>query len=666
MPRIFLLLALALSLVVASDVIAQTAARDQAKEAVLYDQLKPIAPKAVAAFQAGTQAMDNRDFDQCLSKFNEVLVAAPKFDPALRRLGYCLIEKGDRDGGYSLIQQAIDINRSPDNLISMAMARVDPGPTQYVPPEGEMKKSLEFATESAKLNNDADPAALYLIAELSLRLDQANLFRETVSKLNRLHPGESYTHYFNAIDLADKGDFDASLAEAESARSLGFDPDETSALIAAIQKAKDEAYPLAKYAFYIYCFLCLVAIWAAGLLGLFILGRQLSAKTLATIESSDPNDLTGGGHSSLKKTYRRLISFAGIYYYISLPIVVALVIVVTAALIYGSFMVGRIPIGFLIGLVFVGGGSIFFMFKSLIVKPKVEDPGNKLEPHEAPDLWELVRKVAGEIDTRPIDEIRITPGVEIAVYQRGKFRDRFRDKGERILILGVGSLNGFTTNAFRAVLAHEYGHFSNRDTAGGDVAFRVNDDMMRLADAIVKAGANTYHNLAFHFLRLYHLIFRRITHGASRLQEVLADRVAVHNYGAAAFAEGLEHVIRQKIVFDKIADSEISAALAARRKFANLYDLKIEENNSSDVETAFRAEFDRATNEDDTHPAAAVRVRVAEKIIGQEHDDLDGMVWNLFIDREQVTNAMNILVEKLVRGERYTNYHDTGISAAGD
>jgi Zn-dependent protease with chaperone function len=32
-------------------------------------------------------------------------------------------------------------------------------------------------------------------------------------------------------------------------------------------------------------------------------------------------------------------------------------------------------------------------------------------------------------------------------------------------------------DAFRAVLAHEYGHFTNRDTAGGEIALRVNRDM---------------------------------------------------------------------------------------------------------------------------------------------------------------------------------------------
>jgi Zn-dependent protease with chaperone function len=116
-------------------------------------------------------------------------------------------------------------------------------------------------------------------------------------------------------------------------------------------------------------------------------------------------------------------------------------------------------------------------------------------------------------------------------------------------VLGVGLLQGFEQGAFRAVLAHEYGHFSHRDTAGGDIALRVRQDMMKFATAMAERGQAVWWNLAFQFLRIYSFLFRRISHGATRLQEVLADRVAAHNYGAAQFEEGLRHVIQRDIEF---------------------------------------------------------------------------------------------------------------------
>ena len=49
------------------------------------------------------------------------------------------------------------------------------------------------------------------------------------------------------------------------------------------------------------------------------------------------------------------------------------------------------------------------------------------------------------------------------------------------------------------------------------------------------------------FLKAYYVMFNRITFGASRLQEVMADRVAVNAYGAPAFERGLKHVIRRDL-----------------------------------------------------------------------------------------------------------------------
>src|SRR5262249_22083716 len=160
---------------------------------------------------------------------------------------------------------------------------------------------------------------------------------------------------------------------------------------------------------------------------------------------------------------------------------------------------------------------------------------------EAPGLWDLTGEVARDIGTRPVDEIRITSGTELAVYERGSMKERAQDRAHRILILGVGLLNDFKQNAFRAALAHEYGHLSHRDTAGGDVALRVNHHMASFANAMILARQAVAWNIGFQFLRLYHFIFRRISHGATRLQEMLADKVAVLTYGAEAFEEGLRH-----------------------------------------------------------------------------------------------------------------------------
>ena len=269
---------------------------------------------------------------------------------------------------------------------------------------------------------------------------------------------------------------------------------------------------------------------------------------------------------------------------------------------------------------------------------------------EAPALWTLVRKVAEDINTRPADEIRITHGAEVAVYERGGVISKMNDNAERVLIVGLAALQGFRQNAFRAVLAHEYGHFSNRDTAGGNIALRVNMDIMQLAESMAKSGTATVYNIAFQFLRFYHFLFRRITHGASRLQEILADRVAVYHYGADAFREGLNHVIRRDIEFSHVANSEISAAYSGGRALKNLYELMPEGDDiTKSLEEEFNNYMSRPTTEDDSHPSPQDRFKLIAPINSKESLPIDGQVLDLFTDKDALTREMNDLLEQRLK-----------------
>ena len=208
-------------------------------------------------------------------------------------------------------------------------------------------------------------------------------------------------------------------------------------------------------------------------------------------------------------------------------------------------------------------------------------------------------------------------------------------------------LNDFKQNGFRAVLAHEYGHFTHRDTAGGDVAIRVNNDMMKFAHAMIANEQASWLNVAFHFLRIYHFIFRRISHGATRLQEVLADRVAALQYGALAFEEGLTHVVRKSVEFHHLAAKEIDACVTGQRALQNLYELRLDQ--ASSLQQEMDASLNRETSEDDTHPSPNDRFRLVRKIAGANELPATGMVWDLFKNREALTNEMTSLVQSEVQ-----------------
>jgi len=395
-----------------------------------------------------------------------------------------------------------------------------------------------------------------------------------------------------------------------------------------------------------------VAAWAGGLALLYVVGFALSRATLRQIERSDPAVAVNPAELRLRKIYRSVLNVAGVYYYISLPIVFLLVLAVCGGIILAFFAIGYVPIKLTI-LIGIGGLiTIWTMGRSLFLRVNSSDPGRALERHEAEGLWQLTDDVARTMNTRPIDEIRLTEGTDLAVYERGTWREKLDNRAKRILILGTAVLNGFKQDDFRCVLAHEYGHFSNRDTAGGDVAMRVQNDMLKFYFAMCQAGQATWLIIAFHFLRMYHFIFRRISHGATRLQEILADRVAAQTYGPAAFEGGLRHVIAQGIAFGHRANREVEDAIKANRPLQNLYEAGPAE--PSTVQEEFDKAINRPTTEDDTHPGPLDRFRLISKIPAPNREPANGLVWDLFKDREAIVKEMMAKVEANVAPHRPT------------
>lgn len=628
---------------------AQMQQRDMAKEEKHWQELQKRAPDAVEKFKAATEALDQQKYEEAYKLYDEVLKESPDFQPALRREGSVLVALGKRNEGIKLTQKAVDLQRSPENLISLAMNLTEPGGIYYTPTKEDFKKALSLSTEAMNKSSDSNDSSYALLAaDLALSAENLDAFNSAVNTLKNKFPDHYGTHYFAGIKAANEGDFSTAEREVKRSQELGMPAENAQQTLALIQQAKNESgYWIWDYFYYA---LYLIGAWIAGLVGLFIVGKALSAKTLRSVENSDPNDITGGGQAGLKKVYKYIIGIAGAYYYISQPIVMFLVIALMAAIVLFFLWLGQIPVKLLLIIGFVGLATVFYMLKSFFVSAKTEDPGRALSETEAPGLWALARDVAKNLNTRPVNEIRITPGTELAVYERGGLRQRMQDNAERILILGTAVLNDFDQNAFRAVLAHEYGHFSNRDTAGGDTALRVNNHIVQLAFAMAAGGTATFYNVAFQFLRIYHFLFRRITHGATRLQEILADRVAVHLYGADAFKDGLTHVIRREVEFNHVAEGEINTAFKLNRAMQNLYELRVQDERiKDDLEKQSDEIINRPTTEDDTHPSPQDRFKLAARITSRECAPISGEVWDLFTDRAALTKEMNDLLERQIR-----------------
>ena len=630
---------LLLLLILSSSIAYAQEGRDMAKEKAMWAELEKSAPQSVADFKAATEAMDAQNYEKAIDLFLKVHQEAPQFDPALRRLGGSLVATGKTDAGFSFLQQALAIRRSPENLASLAQALGFPGGKDGT--RLQKQQAHELIKEANRSAPD-DAYSLVLQAQLALDLDKIDDFRRTTEQLVANHQQLMPTHFFNAILAANDEKWITAEEEIKVAQSLGLAPEIAQQFLDSGVKTRATVWHYVFYSLYV------IGAWMLGLTALFLVGKLMSWRTLTSLEAANPNSPTSASELTVRKFYRQLINIAGFYYYISLPIVIFLVIIVAASITYAFVMMGRIPIKLVLVLVIGALVTIVSLVRSLFIKVQSVDPGRSLKYDEAPGLWDLARAVATTLNTRPVDEIRITPGTDLYVYEKGTWRERSQDKAQRIMVLGIGVLNDFKQNGFRAVLAHEYGHFTHRDTAGGDIAIRVNNDMMKFAHAMIVSGQATWWNIAFLFLRIYHFIFRRISHGATRLQEVLADRVAALQYGPLAFEEGLTHVVCKSVEFHHLATKEIEDCVAVRRTLQNLYELRCEEN--SNLQHQIEESLTRVTSEDDTHPSPTDRFRLTRKITGANESPANGMVWDWFKNREALTSEMTSLIQSEVHG----------------
>jgi Zn-dependent protease with chaperone function len=612
--------------------------RDFSAERKYEDLLFRINPAMVELFRQATAAYDQKEYRKAADLFKKVAAAAPGFDPALRRLGVSLVEAGDLKEGFALLEGLVAMNPSSENLSGLAGELVSS--QNPLPSAAIQQRALTLAREACS-KDPMNEYAWLLMAHLALKLENEEDFRKASRSLVERFPNEMLSHYYSAIRASMEEDWILAENEIKNAGEMGLDPKAVQEFLDSGVHRHAQNWRYAHYALY------LVGAWLAGLAIIFMVGKIMSFLTLRTIRTCDPNLLMQGLGETFKITYRILINLAGIYYYISLPILIFLILTLTGSIIYAFLMIGRIPIKLAVILVVVSVATIIQMIRTLFIRFTPSDPGRVLKQEEAPGLWQLMKEEANQMETRPVDEIRITTGTDLAVYERGTYRQRMRDKAHRILILGAGILDGFRRGSFKAVLAHEYGHFSHRDTAGGDAAMRVQRDIALFAVAMVQQGLSVWWNLAYWFLRIYDYLFRRISYGATRFQEVLADIVAVRHYGASAFEEGLQQVIRRDLEFEAVAD-KIDAGLlpCTLNHVRNLYETYQAEDERKEKELAHLLEsrLSEKSSEDSTHPSPSERFDLARRIRSGSMTQDDLMVWDLFADSTGIKTEMAKLI----------------------
>ncbi len=610
--------------------------RDPAFEQEILGRLALIDPEAVPIFTAATEASDAGRLEEARDGFLRVLQLAPDFPDALRRLSYVEGSLGNAPAAVAHAEKALALQPTAWNKGALAMAlTVGDDPADH-------RRALDLARQASQ-EEPQDPSLSYVLLVAAAKAEDLPTLRTATGQMLVLAPQDPFGHYFAGLLAAIDGRWESADRELRLSQRLGMPPDVVDEVLASgirTQAAQRRWVRLGAYA---------VIGWAAGLLALFFVGTTLSRATLAAVARRvRPTDSPiSARERSVRTVYRAVILLTSLYFYISMPIIIVLVVAVFGGVIYAFLEIGTMPVQLSLFLLAGGVLTLLAIVRSVLTQVRQGDPGRPLPRSEAPALWRLTEEVARRLGTAPIGALYVSPGPEIAVLERGGSLARMRGKGTRSLVLGLGSMAGMSQGQLKAILAHEYGHFVHGDTAGGDLALRVHSSLQHMALGLAAAGQARWYNPAWVYVYLFHRLFLRLTLGASRLQEILADRMAAAAYGADAFASGLRHIVRQGIAFPTAATEEIRAAASEGRNLRNLYALPAPAAESADLETRFAEAMNRPTSPYDSHPAPVTRLELLTGIRGDPpRPPDDDLAAELIPALDRIQEEMTVLIQK--------------------
>ncbi|HUR83565.1 MAG TPA: M48 family metalloprotease [Thermoanaerobaculia bacterium] len=587
---------------------------------------KELAAQDAQAVSMWKQANAAREADRhadAVALYEKVYGRVPTFVHALRRQAAEELRADRKDLALAHGRQAVEQERSDENLTTLAMI---------------MLATKTDASEAAKLAREAtvldpeDSYAWFMLAQAGQELGDLDMIREATVRLESLAPKDLQTHMLRAVLAVNDGDYDEANAAVVRAKSFGLPQQDYESALQWVQSTKPFYVRWWKPAVF-----GLLG-WFAGFGVMLLAGAILSRMALRAAERTDDLSLT------VRRLYRIVLGICCAFYYASIPIVIAFVLALSGGIIYATFVLGHIPVKLVILAVCVAGVSVWSMLKSLFIRAKDEDPGLRLELEHEPKLRALLDSVAAKIGTHAVDNVYLTPSTDVAVMERKRGK-------ERCLILGVAALDGLAVRPFKSILGHEYGHFSNRDTAGGAFALSVRRSLMATAIGLAQGGVATWYNPAWLFVNAFHRLFLRISEGASRLQEVLADRWAVFAYGADAFEAGLRHVVTRGVQFDAHVECTLKEVVNGQIPLSNLYTYA-PAKAADDVSSAIEEALNRKSTMYDSHPAPAERFALIHKLpaqsIAPELDD-DAPASSLFTNFEALQLRMTAQVRENVK-----------------
>jgi Zn-dependent protease with chaperone function len=208
-----------------------------------------------------------------------------------------------------------------------------------------------------------------------------------------------------------------------------------------------------------------------------------------------------------------------------------------------------------IGMIGTGLMVIFFLIKFLFNTRKIDRSGlYEIKRKDYPALSSFIDKVSIETRAPKPKRIYLSPEVNASVFYDSSLLSMFFPVRKNLLI-GLGFVNSVNMSEFKAVLAHEFGHFSQHSMRLGSYVFNVNKIIYNMlydnegyANALdTWAGASGYFTLfarlTVKIVQIIQGVLKKVYVVVNKSNLSLSRQMEHHADAVSAFVCGPRHIV---------------------------------------------------------------------------------------------------------------------------
>lgn len=271
---------------------------------------------------------------------------------------------------------------------------------------------------------------------------------------------------------------------------------------------------------------------------------------------------------------------------LTLGCVAAGIFLIAAKPMFSTLMIGA-------GLAGFGIMISYFLIKFLF-KKHINDRSSltEIKRTDEPQLFAMIDEIVKEAGTDFPKKVYLTYDVNASVFYDSNFWSMFLPI-KKNLIIGLGLVNACTKQELKAILAHEFGHFSQRSMKVGSYVYNVNQIIFNLIndDESYRKAIEGWANTSGYFA-IFAMLALKVSQGIKWILSKMYSFVNIRHMALSREMEFHADEVAANIAGSKALEESLLRLDLAANSYNNVisfYDGKITDNKTS--KNIYREQF---------------------------------------------------------------------------